>query len=90
MEFSPCIIIGLLMATSVAHADFRPDNGDNFKKLATANNHLALSIHKELTTKATSSGNVFFSPFSLTSAFGMLYLGSRGETERVRFFLQCT
>ncbi|KAF8773434.1 putative serpin-like protein [Argiope bruennichi] len=51
---------------------------ENFRKLALANNELAFNLHRKLAFGT--SGNVFFSPFSVATVFGMLYYGARGET----------
>ncbi|XP_013931024.1 PREDICTED: leukocyte elastase inhibitor [Thamnophis sirtalis] len=47
------------------------------EKLADANSHFALDFFQEL-KKPT--GNVFFSPFSISSALAMVALGARGNT----------
>ncbi len=54
---------------------------ENFKKLAIANNDLALHIHSVLAP--ASKENMFFSPLSLSTAFGMLYYGTKGKTAQV-------
>lgn len=54
---------------------------DNLVKLATANNELALNLHKSLSTG--SQENVFFSPLSISTAFAMLFYGARGDTAEV-------
>jgi len=53
---------------------------ENLRKLAVANNELALQLHKRLS--AGSSENVFFSPLSLSTAFGMLFYGAKGDTAK--------
>ncbi|XP_055951005.1 intracellular coagulation inhibitor 2-like [Argiope bruennichi] len=53
-------------------------SGENFRKLALANNELAFNLHRRLASG--SSGNILFSPFSISTVFGMLYYGARGET----------
>ncbi|KAG8177425.1 hypothetical protein JTE90_026210 [Oedothorax gibbosus] len=45
--------------------------------LSEANNYLAVNLHKEL---AKEGQNVFFSPFSISTALAMLFCGSRSET----------
>ncbi|GBN03812.1 Serpin B8 [Araneus ventricosus] len=51
---------------------------ENLRKLALANNELAFNLHRRLASG--SSRNVFFSPLSISTAFGMLFYGARGET----------
>ncbi|KAM5222272.1 serpin B13-like [Ctenodactylus gundi] len=46
--------------------------------LSTANAHLGFGLFKEL--KKTNDGNVFFCPVGISTAIGMLLLGSRGTT----------
>ncbi|XP_070797102.1 leukocyte elastase inhibitor-like [Pituophis catenifer annectens] len=48
-------------------------------KLANANSQFALDLFQKL-TEAHPTGNVFFSPLSLSSALAMVALGARGNT----------
>lgn len=57
---------------------------ENAKKLAEANNELALSIYRQISSQT--SENIFFSPLSLSTAFGMLYYGTKGQTAKVSIF----
>jgi len=43
-----------------------------------ANNSFALDLHRALAEQE--SGNIFVSPFSVSTALGMVYAGARGET----------
>jgi serine protease inhibitor len=43
------------------------------------NNTFALELYGKLKSK---EGNIFFSPLSISTCFGMAYAGARGETER--------
>ena len=45
--------------------------------VAAANNGFALDLYRQL---ASREGNLFFSPYSLTSALAMVYGGAAGET----------
>ncbi|XP_078249529.1 leukocyte elastase inhibitor isoform X1 [Pogona vitticeps] len=47
--------------------------------LAHANAHFALDLFQKL-TEANPQGNIFFSPFSVSSAIGMVFLGAKGDT----------
>ncbi|XP_053458657.1 leukocyte elastase inhibitor [Nycticebus coucang] len=49
------------------------------EKLSTANNHFALDLFHAL-TEDNPTGNIFVSPFSISSAMGMIFLGTRGNT----------
>jgi serpin B len=54
-------------------------NGRQVKTLSisSASNHLSLQLLQQLYSEES---NVFFSPFSISTAFGMLYLGARNKT----------
>ncbi len=45
--------------------------------ISNANNYLSLELMQHLYNEEK---NIFFSPFSISSAFGMLYLGARNQT----------
>ncbi|GBL71119.1 hypothetical protein AVEN_90836-1 [Araneus ventricosus] len=55
---------------------------ENIRKLTLANNELAFNLHRKLISN--SSNNVFFSPLSISIAFGMLFYGTSGDTAEVR------
>src|SRR5437667_7827168 len=46
--------------------------------LVEANNRFALDLYAELRTQP---GNLFLSPYSISTAFGMLWAGAAGKTE---------
>jgi serine protease inhibitor len=48
-------------------------------KLSEANNHLSISLFKQL-AESNNETNDVFSPISISTAFGMLHLGSRAES----------
>ncbi|KAG8198839.1 hypothetical protein JTE90_007141 [Oedothorax gibbosus] len=52
----------------------------NLKKLSTANNIFAISMHKSLSVGPDK--NVFFSPLSLSTVLAMLYYGVRGNSAK--------
>ena len=43
------------------------------------NTRFALRMHQEFSSK---EGNLFFSPYSISSALGMTYAGARNQTEK--------
>ena len=49
------------------------------KTLVQDNSVFALDLYREL---RTSDGNIFFSPYSISTALAMTYAGARGETEK--------
>ncbi|NOZ80311.1 MAG: serpin family protein [DPANN group archaeon] len=50
----------------------------NLHAVVSANNRFAFDLYKELI--ATGEGNIFFSPYSISTALAMTYEGARGET----------
>jgi len=50
----------------------------DIKNVVDANNQFALDYYSKL--KSKDSGNIFFSPFSISSAFVMTYEGAKGQT----------
>lgn len=52
--------------------------GPEILKLASDNTTFAINIYSSLKNK---DGNLFFSPYSISSAMAMVYLGARGKTE---------
>ncbi len=73
------IIITLLLALSIVsplHAGEAPE-----KELARDNNAFALDLYDQiLKSKDNAEKNLFFSPFSVSTALGMTYAGARGKT----------
>lgn len=67
------MILALCTAGS-ALADERAD----MSAVTRGNNELALDLYQRLRVK---DGNLFFSPYSITSALAMCYAGARGNTE---------
>ncbi|TKC33402.1 hypothetical protein EI555_011314, partial [Monodon monoceros] len=49
------------------------------EQLSTANTRFALDLFCAL-NKSDPAGNIFISPFSISSALAMVFLGTRGNT----------
>ncbi|XP_047593809.1 leukocyte elastase inhibitor-like [Lutra lutra] len=49
------------------------------EQLSTANTHFAVDLFRAL-NKDNPTGNIFISPFSISSALAMIFLGTRGNT----------
>jgi serpin B len=65
-----------------------PENEERLQKLVAANNQFAFDLFNAL--RAEGQGNLFFSPYSLSAALGMVYAGARGETARqIAHVLHC-
>jgi len=52
---------------------------EDVKKLAKGNNEFAIDLYKKVSSD--SDGNLFFSPSSISTALGMTYGGTKGETK---------
>ncbi|HBC86849.1 MAG TPA: serpin family protein [Lentisphaeria bacterium] len=55
------------------------DDKEDLKTLAEGNREFAFKLYKEL---GKQEGNLFFSPYSISTALAMTYAGARGETEK--------
>ena len=74
------VLAGILIAgLYVAVADGEEHAiSDAASTLVNGNNQFALELYQDLA--ATTGGNVFISPWSISSAFGMAWAGARGPT----------
>ncbi|MGB9642338.1 MAG: serpin family protein, partial [Candidatus Ratteibacteria bacterium] len=83
-SFSFLITIAVSVFLSFCHARTVEEPSD----IVTASNKFAINFYREI--ESEDRGNIFFSPFSIVSAFGMAYEGARGKTsEQIQsvFFL---
>ncbi len=70
-----CITLAVLAASFViSNQDSDP------KQLSSVNTDFSIQLYKAL-RDISKSGNLFFSPFSISSSLAMAYLGARGTTE---------
>ena len=74
-------VVRILLATTLAASPV-VGTGETISAeaelLVGGNNRFALELYKQLAAKA--DGNVFISPWSITTALGMAWAGARGET----------
>jgi len=78
--------IGVLLAAitvSLAWAEIPnekqpPEKRDDVRAVVAGNNAFALDLYAKLRTR---EGNLFFSPYSISTALAMIYAGARGNTE---------
>ena len=77
------VVIALAAVNPVAvKAADCPDRNSPASQLA-GNNEFAFDLYKKIGSEETNTGkNIFFSPYSISTALGMTYAGARGETER--------
>jgi serpin B len=67
---------GLIGCYSIAHAD---EPAPDTRKVVADNTRFAIDLYGKLRTRA---GNVFFSPYSISTALAMTCGGARGETAK--------
>jgi serpin B len=54
--------------------------GADAAALAESNNRFALDLYRQLVSEQGGNGNLFFSPYSISTALAMAYAGARGQT----------
>ena len=64
------LVIGLVFLSSIAFAQHN-------SSVVNANNQFAFDLYAKYKSK---EGNIFYSPYSITSAFAMIFEGTKGET----------
>ncbi|USN45910.1 MAG: serpin family protein [Candidatus Woesearchaeota archaeon] len=75
---SSSLLSGCTRADPPNYADDTGATLEGVQTLVTANNEFAITLYKELS--ANTNENVFFSPYSISTAFSLTYEGARGET----------
>lgn len=75
--FGQVITAGLFDATAVAMEKEK----SNLQAVVTGNSEFAMDLYKTINI-ADDKKNVFFSPFSISTALSMTYAGARGNTEK--------
>ena len=68
----------MLLITSLCPPVGAGEQADE-RSLVQDNSAFALDLYQKL---LTSDSNMFFSPYIISTAFGMTYAGARGETEK--------
>jgi len=85
MKAIKCVLV--LVVVMTAAADCRAVDKaaarekTNKQLIVTGNNKFALELYAKLRSK---EGNLFFSPYSISTALAMAYAGAQGQTESVR------
>ncbi|HNT43194.1 MAG TPA: serpin family protein [Syntrophorhabdaceae bacterium] len=72
LAFLGSLLLAVLSMTPAAASPAGP-----FSAISDGNAGLAVQLYREL---GAQEGNLFFSPYSISSAMGMTYAGARGET----------
>lgn len=65
------------LASDLPRADVSADAENDLEQLAAANREFALDLYHQLQSGA---GNLFYSPYSISSALAMTYAGAEGQT----------
>lgn len=74
----PVLLVGVMFAGPFAKALAQPASDlSQRENIVQGNNAFAMKMYQEL---GASDGNLFFSPYSISSALGMTYAGARGTT----------
>ncbi|MFP4498858.1 MAG: serpin family protein [Vulcanimicrobiota bacterium] len=60
------------------HVEYQKATMEDIRKLSSNNNAFALDLYRQLIKN--DKGNIFFSPYSISTALAMTYLGAEGET----------
>ena len=64
-------------------ADDSTSTSEGIKKVVDANNQFAIELYQQINKQPKQSeNNVFFSPYSLSTAMAMLYAAAEGETKQ--------
>ncbi len=71
-------IVALAAGSATLSASEKPDKA-SVDDVVKGNTAFALRMYKEISAK---EGNLFFSPYSISSALGMTYAGARNNTEK--------
>jgi serpin B len=69
---------GELIASGVQRTTAPGATAEDLASVATGNTDFSVALYRELARKEE---NLFFSPFSITQGFAMVYAGARGNTE---------
>lgn len=74
------VLLAVIFAGPFARAIAEPASGSAPREnIVQGNNAFAMKMYREL---GVSDGNLFFSPYSISSALGMTYAGARGTTAK--------
>ncbi len=85
MKYWACVILTLLGTQAVFAAQPATASAADRAAAVKSSNAFAVDLYRQLRTER---GNLFFSPESISTAFGMAYAGARGQTaaEMARVF----
>ncbi len=73
------LIVGLVLGAWLPAVSFAGTNDTDVNTVVTGNTAFALDLYGKLRSQ---EGNLFLSPYSISTALAMTYGGARGETEK--------
>jgi len=76
MKTGKVVLLAVMVLVSAVAAQTQTGNGEAM--VAEGNNKFALALYDKLRAE---KGNLFFSPYSISTALAMTYAGARGQTE---------
>ncbi len=79
MQIIRTLVMSLVLLSMVGIAGFSTE-GSDLDQLARGNADFAIALYQALSEQET--GNLFFSPHSISTALAMTYAGARGNTEQ--------
>src|SRR5665647_286508 len=77
--FSAILLIAVFSALCATSMEASVSGPSSRESLVQGNTDFAVQLYREL---GAQEGNLFFSPYSVSSALGMTYAGARGNTEK--------
>lgn len=77
LVLSAVLLLAVASAPLAGSTEASPAGLSSHNSVASGNTALAVQLYREL---GANKGNLFFSPYSISSALGMTYAGARGNT----------
>ena len=71
--------LGLLILTTLSVPQVFAQNISKVEEVVQSNTQFAIDLYKKIQTE---EGNIFFSPYSISTALALTYGGARGETAK--------
>lgn len=72
------LVLGTVLLVGLSNAPSSTSATPAYAPLVAGNTDFALNLYGQLAT--TNNANIFFSPYSISACFGMVYAGARGDT----------